>query len=152
MTETAWSNLKPDPIDCPCGCGLIGRPRVKIWRGETVGHVPGCQCKRCQGSRFKKTASARESRLAKKTGGRREQGSGNVTGRDVTTGAGTWVEETTNFALTRGFFAWWDSKQTQEKTKKVRENKVAPWAYTVSMGRRSFTIQETDTWAEKEWA
>ena len=142
--------FKPEVVECPCGCGLVGHLRKKIWAGETTGHVKRCVCRRCAGGRTKSRASARERRLAVKTGGQRELMSGAMTGRDVTTGRGTWVEETANVALVRGFFSWFDSKQIAEKTRRIRDQHVAPWAFTVVRGRRSYTIQATEDWVEKE--
>lgn len=145
--------LKPDPVACACGCGRVGQPRKKVWTGETVGHVKGCECRRCKGGRTKSRASARERRIAKATGGERSPLSGALSGHDVVTGAGTFVEETANVSLVRGFFSWWDGKGTQAKTQRVREQNLAPWAYVVwdpQVRGRGFVIQEINQWQGRE--
>lgn len=65
MTDTVVSNLKPDPADCQCGCGLVGQPRQKKWKDGTQ-HVRNCVCRRCMGARnrSKGDGKARKARKA----------------------------------------------------------------------------------------
>jgi hypothetical protein len=49
MTDV-FPRLKADPEPCQCGCGLVGQPRVKMWKDGTR-HVKFCKCRRCCGGR-----------------------------------------------------------------------------------------------------
>lgn len=154
MAETAWSNLKDEPVECPCGeCGLWGQPRVRVWAGETTGHVRRCTCRRCRGGRTRASARRRENRIAKDTEGIRELLSGGVSGRDVTTGSGIWIEETANKSLVAGLRRWWESKQIRAKTRRCREQSVARWVFVASWsGRPQVVIEPYESWAAHERA
>jgi hypothetical protein len=56
--------LKPDPVECGCGCGLVGQPRTRPWRDGVVCVKRGCACRRCLGkrSRAKGDDKARKAR------------------------------------------------------------------------------------------
>ncbi len=50
MTEH-WSNLKPGPQACGCGCELVGNLRARPWRDGVLCVKHGCKCHRCGGRR-----------------------------------------------------------------------------------------------------
>ena len=56
MSEV-FSNLKPDPIDCPCGCGASGQPTKN-------GHPKGCAntCVLCRNRRNKRKGGRKQTR------------------------------------------------------------------------------------------
>lgn len=136
----------PRKMNCVCGCGLFGSPRRKIWVGETVGHVKLCRCRRCEGSRHKKNAGARERRIAKNTGMERSPLSGGVSGFDLS--GVCWVEETSNQALTRGLFRWFDSQQIQRKLERLFSlSSVKPKAFLASRaGRPELVVMRFEDW------
>ncbi|MBF83417.1 MAG: hypothetical protein CL489_02965 [Acidobacteria bacterium] len=55
----------PGPVkaDCPCGCGLFGRP-VKKRRG----HIRGCPCKPCLAGRNAQRGKAQHRKVARRIG------------------------------------------------------------------------------------
>lgn len=129
--------LKPDPQPCVCGCELVGQPRVKIWVGETQGHVKACKCKRCVGGRQRSKSRRRENKIAKDLGGNREIMSGAFTGIDVRVGETVWIEETHNKALVAGIKRWWTGKGTTAKMERLtkRGNQMGvPVAFVASWG------------------
>jgi hypothetical protein len=109
--------LKPPPTDCVCGCGLVGQPRKKVWKDGTS-HVARCQCRRCKGGRHGANERVRNNRIAKRTGGQREPGSGQLSGIDGRSGFWEW-EETSNVTLVRGFRSWIGSKQIEAKLSRL---------------------------------
>lgn len=116
-------------VTCPCGCERYGVPRRKVWQGETLPHVNRCECRRCQGGRYKARARIGEHKTAKLLGGRRSYASGVDSGYDgIVHGVLVW-EETANVALTRTLFRWWDSKGTQTKIARVAANGLLPWCF-----------------------
>lgn len=46
-----WSNLKPGPEECGCGCGVVGVLRAKEWRDGVRCVKRDCRCRRCLGKR-----------------------------------------------------------------------------------------------------
>ena len=131
VSEVANFALKPDPVPCPCACGLIGFPRAKTWKGELLPHVKLCRCRRCEGSRFSRRASQRERSLARRLpGGERQALSGALNGADVVS-AVLDVEETAGKAYARGLFRWWDSKSTQRKVGRLMDRRLRPRAFIV---------------------
>lgn len=44
MSDLVQTNFKPEPIECPCGCGATGQPTKK-------GHVRSCDKKKCASCR-----------------------------------------------------------------------------------------------------
>lgn len=44
MSTLVETNFKPDPIECPCGCGATGQPTKK-------GHVRSCDKRKCASCR-----------------------------------------------------------------------------------------------------
>lgn len=44
MSAEHWSNLKPDPAPCVCGCGVVGAPTKN-------GHVRSCDRRKCASCR-----------------------------------------------------------------------------------------------------
>lgn len=125
--------LAPGPPKdfCSCGCGLFGAPRKKVWRGESIGHVSRCECPRCRGGRTKAQARRRENRIAKDLGGTRAYASGVISGYDIATDL-IEIEETSNVALTRGLFRWWDSKQLQKKMARLLSRNLRSVAFVAS--------------------
>lgn len=111
---TAWSNPKPDLEDCACGCGKVGRPRVKQWQDGLGPHIKACACRRCAGGRQRPRSRVRENRIAKDTGGERSPLSGALNGYDGRAGIWRW-EETSNATVCRGFVRWVNSKTVQSK-------------------------------------
>ncbi len=115
--------LKPDPAACVCGCGHIGRPKVKAFKDGLGPHARGCNCARCRGRNTKATSAKRELRKARKVGATRAPLSGALSGYDwrvpLTGGGYLFVEETTNQAITRGLERWWDGKGVQEKVARI---------------------------------
>lgn len=109
-----WSNPKPDLEDCVCGCGLVGRPRVKKWSDGLGGHVKACQCRRCSGGRQRPRSRLRENLIAKDTGGERSPLSGATNGYDGRAGLWRW-EETSEVAICRGFMRWISGIGVQHK-------------------------------------
>lgn len=113
-----WSDPKPDLEPCVCGCEKIGRPRRRAWNDGLGPHVKACGCRRCEGGRHKGRAGIRERRIAKDTGGQRSELSGALSGYDGRAGLDVW-EETTNKAITRGFFRWFNGKGVQAKVERL---------------------------------
>lgn len=61
------SFLKPEPVECGCGCGAVGQPKVKPWANGQV-CVRNCdkaRCPRCRG-RNNKRSGGRDQRAAQK--------------------------------------------------------------------------------------
>lgn len=135
VPEPLWSNPKPDLAECVCGCGLVGRPRVKQWADGLGPHVKRCPCRRCSGGRHKARAGVRERRIARDTGGQRSELSGALSGYDGRAGLDVW-EETTNKAITRGFFRWWDGKGVQAKVERL---------YGLGGVRRHLVLEEPES-------
>lgn len=128
----------PIKVTCPCGCLTFGTPRVKAW-SDGLRHVKGCPCRRCEGSRHKRRASARERRMAREIGGDRQMLSGALSGYDI--GAGLWVvEETAQKSLVRGLFSWWDSKQITRKTARLMAKSGVRRAFVCHEDGRSLVV------------
>lgn len=56
MTEH-WSGLKPEPVECPCGCGQVGQPKRN-------GHPKTClhaKCAQCRGKNSKRKGQRKQS-------------------------------------------------------------------------------------------
>ena len=64
MTEVV-SNLKPDPVDCPCGCGAVGQPNKRN------GHPRSCVSAKCASCRNRRN---RKGGLTKQNQARRALG------------------------------------------------------------------------------
>jgi hypothetical protein len=125
------TNFKSDPEPCVCGCGTVARPRAKAWSDGLGPHAKTCPCRRCNGSRYKRRASARERGLARRLpGGERQALSGALNGADVVS-AVLDVEETAAKAYSRGLFAWWDSKGVRKKTGRLLDRRLRPRAFVV---------------------
>lgn len=107
--------LKPF-VACACGCGE-GRPKVKPFKDGI--HIRGCPCRRCAGRNFKRTASARERRGARKIGGTRAPLSGQLSGYDLivqlSNGDVLVAEETAAEWFCRGPIRWWNGKGVAAK-------------------------------------
>lgn len=140
----------PGPLkrDCVCGCGTFGSPRRKAWQDGLGPHSKLCPCRRCEGSRHKKNAGARERRIAKNTGMERSPLSGGVSGFDLS--GVCWVEETSNRAITRGLRRWWDSQGVTKKLSRLLElPPVKPKALMLSWdGKPQLVIMPFDSWNE----
>lgn len=67
MTEH-WSDLKPPPDVCGCGCGLVGVLRVKQWSDGSRCVKRGCTCRRCLGKRNRSKGDDRARRGRKALG------------------------------------------------------------------------------------
>lgn len=106
--------FKPDPVACPCGCGIVAQPRRKAWQDGLAPHSRGCPCRRCIGSRQRGKASRRERRIASDMGGDREVFSGALSGVDGRAGLDVW-EETAEKAVCRGIRRWWNTLTVQRK-------------------------------------
>ena len=128
MSEVV-TNFKPAPVECSCGCGHVGTPRIKKW-SDGLHHAKGCKCRRCAGGRQKPKASARERRVAKAIGGERHVLSGALSGVDVSN-ALVDIEETANEAIARGLRRWWTSKGVQTKVARLYSRRVLPHAFLV---------------------
>lgn len=132
---------------CPCGCETYARYRTTAWRDGLGPHVRTCPCRRCVGGRQRPKARRRENRIAKDTQGHRELLSGGVTGRDVTTGDGVWIEETSNVTVVRGIRRWWESKTVRSKTHRILHQYQAPAALIVSWdGKPQLVVQTYQDW------
>ncbi len=108
--------VAPVRIDCPCGCGRYGAPRKSAWRDGLV-HTKNCECSGyCLAGEQKRTAMRREDRVAAKSGGRRNPGSGARGGMDLADHVFQ-IEETANVAIVRGFRSWWSGKGVQDKVR-----------------------------------
>lgn len=46
---------------CPCGCGTEGAPRRKVMK-DGLAHVRNCPCRRCAGSRSRKSGQDKQRR------------------------------------------------------------------------------------------
>lgn len=69
MTEVQ-SFLKPDPIECGCGCGREGQPKVKPWSNGQV-CVKNCdhsKCPRCRGRNNKRSGGKNQRAAARGLG------------------------------------------------------------------------------------
>lgn len=110
--------MKPDLVDCPCGCGLVGRPRAKQWSDGVGPHVRLCECRRCKGGRTRARSRRQEHRLANAVGGQREPLSGGLSGVDVRSPL-VEFEHTANERLVAGLKRWWEAKQTQAKLRRL---------------------------------
>jgi len=156
MTGTQRPTRGPQKMSCPCSdenCNLFGTPRKKVWRGETIGHVRGCPCRRCAGSRHKKNAGARERRIAKDVGGERSPLSGAVSGWDIGTPV-IKIEETSNHALVRGLRRYVESKQFTSKVRRLSEQTTFAWAFLASWeGKPRWYLLPAESFRElHEWA
>lgn len=142
MTEVT-NLLKPDPAPCECGCGLVGRPKVKAW-ANGVRCNKGCQCRRCKGRQVKRNATRREQRIARQLGLERSPLSGALNGIDL--GGYLEIEETANVALVRGLFSWWGSKQVRGKVARLYARPgLVPKAFVASRdGRPCLAVLEWD--------
>ena len=63
-----WSNMKPGPESCGCGCGLVGSLRARPWRDGVVCVKRGCVCKRCTGKRSRAKGDNKALRARKALG------------------------------------------------------------------------------------
>lgn len=146
MPDVANFALKPDPAECSCGCGLIGQPRVKVWKDGTS-HVRLCKCRRCTGGRQSAKARRRENKVAKATGGTREPMSGNLSGIDGRSGLWVW-EETAQVDIVRGLRAWWSGKGVQSKVARLMNRHGVARAFIASWdGRPQLVVVPFDDWA-----
>lgn len=142
-----WSNLKPAPIACPCGCPVIGQPRVKQWQDGLGAHVRGCQCRRCAGGRQRPRSRVRENRVAKDTGGERSPLSGATNGYDGRAGLWRW-EETSNVAITRGFMHWIQGKGVQSKVARLMAIRGVKRALILSVDNKpTWVVIPYEDWA-----
>lgn len=133
MTLEVTPSLKPDPAPCVCGCGAIGRPRVRAWNDGLGPHNRNCVCRRCRARNYGRKASARERGIAKQLGGERQALSGALSGADVTGRVD--LEETSNLAVTRGLRRWWESKGVATKRARLEaRTSDAPKALVLSWG------------------
>lgn len=140
--------LKPDPVVCPCGCGLVGQPRRKAWRDGLGPHVKRCGCRRCVGGRQRAKARVREHKVARAVGGQREVLSGALSGTDVTGGVCD-VEETANVAVCRGVRRWWESKGVQTKVARLMARRVLPRALVLHWERQHrIVVMPYGDWVE----
>lgn len=138
---------------CGCGCGLFGSPRARPWRNGQL-CVKRCKCKRCEASRHKPRAAARERAIARTVGGVRIPLSGQGGGPDV---SGRWdIEETSNEAIVRGVRRWWESKGVQSKVAALYSRALVPRAVVLSWPdtldgprRRKLVVM---TWDDFEWS
>jgi len=140
--------LKPDPIVCPCGCELVGQPRVKAWR-DGLHHVRFCKCRRCVGSRQPAKARRREHKVARAAGGQREPMSGNLSGIDGRSGFWEW-EETANVSLVRGFRRWVTSKQVTDKLARLMARTGSRRVFVLSWdGKPRWCVIPFEDWANQ---
>lgn len=138
--------LKADPITCPCGCELVGRPRVKAWK-DGLHHVRLCKCRRCVGGRQGPKARRRENKIAKATGGERSPMSGNLSGYDGRSGLWVW-EETSNVTIVRGFKRWFLSKQVQAKVARLMGQRGVARAFILTWdGKPRAVVTPFEDWA-----
>lgn len=134
----------PQKAECVCGCGLYGSPRVKVWRGETVGHVRACACPRCRGGRTKSQARVRENRIAKDWGLERSYGSGVISGYDLSDDL-IEIEETAQVSLVRGLKRWWLSAQIQNKMARLLSRNLRSRAFVASWdGKAQLVVLPAD--------
>lgn len=141
-----WSNLKPDPVECACGCGVISAQRVRAWK-DGLNHGRKCACRRCTGGKQSAKARRRENRVAKATGGRREPLSGNLSGIDGRSGLWVW-EETAQLSLVQGLRRWWTSKQVTAKTARLMNRHGVARAFIASWdGRPQLVVIPFEDWA-----
>lgn len=148
MTDGAWSNLKPDPESCPCGCGLVGQLRVKAW-ADGSHHVKKCGCRRCTGGRQRGKSLIRENRIAKDTGGERSPLSGALNGYDGRAGLFRW-EETSNVSITRGFRSWISGKGVQDKLGRLMQLRGVERVLILSWdGKPQWVIEPYEDWAPR---
>lgn len=144
-----WSNPKPDPIECPCRCGLVGTPRARSWQDGLGPHVRGCACRRCAGSRHRGKATRRESGIARRTGGQREPLSGALSGVDGRAGLWVW-EETSNQDVVRGFKRWISSKGVTTKMSRMMKVSGVRHALILSWdGKPRWAIVPAEDWENK---
>ncbi len=108
----------PQKQECVCGCGIYGSPRRRAWNDGLAAHNKRCPCRRCEGGRHKARAGVRERRIARDTGGQRSELSGALSGYDGRAGLDVW-EESTNLAITRGLFRWYNGKGVQQKVSRL---------------------------------
>lgn len=140
MTEVE-SFHKPEPGPCACGCGLLGRPKVKAW-ANGVRCNKGCQCRRCVGGRQTGKARRRENRIARELGLERSVLSGALNGADLV--GYLEIEETSNVAIVRGLRRWWGSQQVRAKVARLYARPgTAPKAFVASWdGRPRLVVME----------
>jgi hypothetical protein len=138
-------NFRPAVEACACGCGVIGRPRVKRWT-DGLHHARGCGCRRCVGGRQRGKASNRERKIAKKIGGERHILSGALSGADVSNSLVD-IEETGGEAYARGLRRWWESKAVQTKIKRLYQRRVLPHAFIVWIApRKGLVVMTYEDW------
>jgi len=138
--------LKPDPAICPCGCGVIGRPRTRAWRGEAEPHTRNCTCRRCSAGAHGKNERKRVGRFARATGLTRAPMSGAVIGYDL--GGIVAVEETANEAVVKGLRKWWAGVGVQRKVRRIREQQLQPWAFVASWdGKPRLVVMDPEGFA-----
>lgn len=132
-------------VVCACGCGDEGPPRRKPWLNGM--HTRGCECRRCLAGGFGKSERRRVRRFARRSGLTAASGSGRHLGYDLTGVCA--VEETAGAAVVDGFRGWWDSKAVQEKVRRVRGQKLRPWALVLSWNEKArLVVMDADGFAE----
>jgi len=140
--------LKPDPVECGCGCGRVGQPKVRAW-SDGIRHVRACDCRRCRAPRHKQNASRRERQIAKVTGGAREPLSGALSGRDGSSGLWSW-EETSAVAITRGFRRWAESKGVRAKCARLFARSGERHALILSWdGKPRWVVVPFESWVDR---
>ncbi len=140
--------LKPDPEECACGCGVVGRPKKQAWKDGLPPHVARCDCPRCRAPRYKRNAARRERRIGADVGGRRNIGSGAFGGADTIGGVCN-CEETAKESLVGPLRRWWGTKAMQEKTTRLLEQRLIPNAFVASWdGKPRLVVMEYDSFRQ----
>jgi hypothetical protein len=132
MTGPNWASGDALPLpgpekgECGCGCGLFGGLK-KTPMKDGLRHVKGCQCARCRGRNYKRSATGRENRIAKRVGGERAPLSGALSGYDIRVplegGGWAFIEETTQANFCRGLDKWWGTAVVQLKLSRLLHRK-----------------------------
>jgi hypothetical protein len=127
MTREVESLLKPDPVTCPCGCGMTGRA-VKTRKD----HVRGCPCRPCFSGRSSKKGKKLHRDLARQIGA--ASPSGRVTSNEEAW-RGAWrVEAKTGSQVHAIYSKYYAAKAQSEQAKSYGDHR--PFVFLVHRGEK----------------
>jgi hypothetical protein len=146
-TEPPWSNLKADPVECACGCGIVAALKAKAWKDGTRCNR-GCKCARCRGannrrSGLKKQNTARKALgipLGKFGSSNEEKWSDNVFANEVKSGQ-----------QCGPLFTWWQKVEKQVRANEADFGDTRRPVRAVAMPAgtsRGLVVVELETWRD----
>jgi hypothetical protein len=147
MTDLVEPRLKPDPVECVCGCGLASTLRSKAWNDGLGPHVRGCACPRCRGARNRRGGMAKQ-RAARKPLGIKAQRVGN--GNEEYWDDPLFANEVKSGKQVGPLVNWWNRVQAQVQANQADFGSIRKPTRAVAMppgwGNRGLVVVETETW------